>query len=182
VIRALAGPPLEVMRQGIPLVRRLNQVDVPAPFDLLIVSPGGHPKDVNVYQAQKALAHAALVARAGAAILIAAECPDGSGSPAYEDWLGQPGLTSHEAVLARFAREGYRIGPHKAFQISRDASRFAVRWHTAMAPARMARLLLAPAPDFQAAIDDALAGLAPGSRIGVIPRANATIPVLRDSL
>jgi nickel-dependent lactate racemase len=181
VIRALAGPPREVMRQGIPLVRRLNQVEVSAPFDLLVVSPGGHPKDVNVYQAQKALAHAALVARAGGTILIAAECPDGSGSPAYEDWLGQPGMTSHAAVLERFAREGYRIGPHKAFQISRDASRFTVRWHTAMAADLMARLLLAPAPDFQSAIGGAVAGLAPGSRIGVLPRANATIPVLRDS-
>jgi nickel-dependent lactate racemase len=169
------------MRQGIPLVRRLNQVEVSAPFDLLVVSPGGHPKDVNVYQAQKALAHAALVARAGGTILIAAECPEGSGSPAYEDWLGQPGMTSHAAVLERFAREGYRIGPHKAFQISRDASRFTVRWHTAMTADLMARLLLAPAPDFQSAIGGALAGLAPGSRIGVLPRANATIPVLRDS-
>jgi nickel-dependent lactate racemase len=177
----LAGPPLDVMRQGIPLVRRLNQVEVDAPFDLVIASPGGHPKDVNVYQAQKALAHAALVARAGGTILIAAECPDGSGSPAYEDWLGQPGMTSHAAVLERFAREGYRIGPHKAFQISRDASRFTVRWHTAMAADLMARLLLAPAPDFQSAIGGALAALAPGSRIGVLPRANATIPVLRDS-
>jgi nickel-dependent lactate racemase len=181
IIRALAGPPLEVMRQGIPVVRRLNQVPVSAPFDLLIVSPGGYPRDVNVYQAQKALAHAALIARAGGTILIAAECPEGSGSLAYESWLGRPGLTSHAAVLERFAREGFRIGPHKAFQISRDTARFAVRWHTAMSPALMARLLLAPAPDFQAAIDDALAGLSPGSRIGLLPRANATIPVLRDS-
>ena len=180
VIRALAGPPLDVMRQGIPLVRRLNQVEVAAPFDLLIVSPGGHPKDVNVYQAQKALAHAALVARPGGTILIAAECPDGSGSPAYEGWVSGPGMTSHAAVLERFAREGYRIGPHKAFQISRDASRFTVLWHSAMAPGLTSRLLLAPAPDFPAAIGAAIAGLAPGSRIGLMPRANATIPVLRD--
>jgi nickel-dependent lactate racemase len=181
IIRALAGPPLDVMRQGIPLVRRLNQVEVAAPFDLMIVSPGGHPKDVNVYQAQKALAHAALVTRPGGTILIAAECPDGSGSPAYEDWLGRPGMSSHAAVLERFAREGYRIGPHKAFQISRDASRFTVRWHTAMPPGLMSRLLLEPAPDLPAAIAAATAGLAPGSRIGFMPRANATIPVLRDS-
>jgi nickel-dependent lactate racemase len=181
IIRALAGAPLDVMRTGIPLVRRLNQVEVSAPFDLMIASPGGHPKDVNVYQAQKALAHAALVTRPGGTILIAAACPDGSGSPAYEGWLGQPGMTSHAAVLERFAQEGYRIGPHKAFQISRDASRFTVRWHTAMPPGLVSRLLLAPAPDFQAAIAAALAGLAPGSRVGILPRANATIPVLRDS-
>jgi nickel-dependent lactate racemase len=181
IVRALAGPPRDVMRRGMPLVRRLNQVEVAAPFDLLIVSPGGHPKDVNVYQAQKALAHAALVARPGATVLVAAACPDGSGSRAYEDWVGQPGMTSHAAVIERFAAEGYRIGPHKAYQIARDASRLNVRWHTAMAPDAAARLLLEPAADLQAAIDEALGRLAPGSRIGVLPRANATIPVLHDS-
>ena len=181
LVCALAGPPLEVMRQGIPLVRRLNQVMVGAPFDLVIASPGGHPKDVNVYQAQKALAHAALVTRPGGAIVIAAACPDGSGSRAYEEWMGRPGLTSHAAVLERFAREGYRIGPHKAFQIARDASRFTVRWHTAMPPALAGRLLLERAASLQSAVDEAASRLAPASRIGILPRANATIPVLRES-
>lgn len=178
VIRALAGAPAEVMRQGIPLVRRLNQVGVSDPFDLTIVSPGGHPKDVNVYQAQKALAHAALVTRPGGTILLAAACPDGTGSRAYEDWLRDPAMTSHAAVIDRFAREGYRIGPHKAFQISRDASRFTVLLHSAMPPPVVAGLLLTPAPDFQAAVAAAVGRLAPASRIGILPRANATIPVL----
>jgi nickel-dependent lactate racemase len=181
IIRALAGAPVDVMRRGIPLVRQINQVEVAAPFDLIVASPGGHPKDVNVYQAQKALAHAALVTRPGGTILLAAACPDGSGSQAYEDWLRVPGMTSHAAVIERFAREGYRIGPHKAFQISRDASRFTVRWHSEMTPDAMASLLLTPAPAFQAAIADAVSRLAPGARIGIMPRANATIPVLRNS-
>lgn len=178
VIRALAGRPLEVMRQGIPLVRSLNQVQVARPFDLMIASPGGHPKDINLYQAQKALAHAALVARPGGTILLAAACPEGTGSRVYEEWMRQPGLISHEAVIRRFTDEGYRIGPHKAFQISRDASRFRVLLHSDMPAALVTRLLLTPAPDFQAAVADAVRHLAPGSRIGVMPLANATIPVV----
>jgi nickel-dependent lactate racemase len=133
---------------------------------------------VNVYQAQKALAHAALVTRPGGTIVVAAACPDGAGSPAYEEWMRDPGMVSHEAVLARFAREGYRIGPHKAFMLSRDASACRVLFHSRMPPALSGRLLLTPAPDIQQAVDDAVAALAPGSRIGVMPMANATIPVL----
>lgn len=180
IIRAFAGTPIDVMRQGIPHVRSLNQVDVDQPYDLMIVSPGGHPKDVNMYQAQKALAHAALVTRAGGTILLAAACPEGTGSQTYEDWICQPDIGSHEAVIARFAAEGYRIGPHKAFQISRDASRFRVLVHSEMPPQFVARLLLTPAPDFSRAVNEAIEALAPGSRIGIMPRANATIPVARD--
>jgi lactate racemase len=180
ILRAFAGTPEEVMRQGIPHVRHLNQVVVQGPYDLMVVSPGGHPKDVNVYQAQKALAHAALVTRPGGTIVVAAACPDGAGSPAYEGWMSEPGMASHEAVLERFAREGYRIGPHKAFMISRDASTHRVLFHSQMPDALARRLLLTPAPDIQQAVDGAIRSLRPGSRVGIMPLANATIPVLAD--
>ena len=182
IVRAFAGVPAEVMRQGIPEVRRLNQVLVERPFDLVIVSPGGHPKDLNVYQAQKALAHATLIARRGAAIVVAAACPDGAGSPAYEAWMQDPAMVSHEAVLKRFAREGYRIGPHKAFMISRDSLACRVLFHSHMPDDLARRLLLTPAPDLQRAVDEAVAALPAGSRIAVMPMANATIPVLASTV
>ncbi len=180
IVCAFAGSPEDVMRQGIPRVRDLNQVLVGRPFDLMIVSPGGHPKDMNVYQAQKAPAHAALVTRPGGTIIVVAACPDGAGSRAYEEWMREPGMVSHEAVLARFAREGYRIGPHKAFMISRDASACRVLFHSLMPDDLAALLLLAPVPELQRAVDDAVAALPPGSRVGIMPEANATIPVLAN--
>jgi lactate racemase len=178
IIRALAGRPDEVMAAGIPLVRQINEVTVAAPYDLMIVSPGGHPKDVNIYQAQKALAHAALVTRPGGIILIAAACPEGTGSDKYENWMLEQSMASHDAVVERFISEGYRIGPHKAFQISRDARRFRVVWHSEMEPGFIRRLLLEPAGDFVRRIHEAAASLPVRSRIGIMPAANATIPVL----
>ena len=86
-------------------------------------------------------------------------------------------MTSHEAVLRGSREEGYRIGPHKAFQISRDASRFHVLLHTEMPAALVERLLLTPAPDVQRAVRTPSTALPPGARIGVMPFANATIPV-----
>ncbi|MCX6032126.1 MAG: nickel-dependent lactate racemase, partial [Chloroflexi bacterium] len=55
IVHALAGDPATVIQAGIPLVRGSFQVAVPQPLDLCIVSPGGHPKDINLYQGQKAL-------------------------------------------------------------------------------------------------------------------------------
>ena len=144
IVRALAGDPVAVMQAGIPLVREVFQVAVAEPFDLMIVSPGGHPKDINLYQAQKALGHAALVTRPGGTVILAAACPEGTGSRSYETWMADPGMTSHEAVLARYHREGYHIGPHKAFQISRDASRVRLLFVSDMAPDFARHLLLNP--------------------------------------
>jgi nickel-dependent lactate racemase len=155
----------------------------------MIVSPGGHPKDINIYQAQKALGHATLVMKPGGTVIVAAACPEGAGSRAYEAWMAEPGMTSHQAVLERYGREGYRIGPHKAFQISRDASRVRLLFVTDMAPDFARRLLLSPVADRSGmdpqaqlawALAVALRDLAPAARVGVMPWANATIPMLRS--
>lgn len=178
ILTALAGIPQTVMEQGIPQVRQIYQVDIPAPFDLVIASPGGHPKDINLYQAQKGLAHAALVTADEGAIILAAACPEGTGSDKYEQWVA--GMTSYEAVFERFEREGFRVGPHKAFQIARDAARVRVRLLSEMPPAFVASLLLTPAPDIETALAAALADLPSQPRIGIMPWANATIPRLID--
>ena len=176
VIRVLAGQPQAVMREGIPLVLQVYQARVAAPFDLMLVSPGGHPKDINLYQAQKALGHATRVTREGGTIILVAACPEGTGSRSYEEWV--TGMTSHEAVLERFKHEGFRIGPHKAFQIARDASPRRLLMVTEMPPDLCKKLLLTCCASLDAALAIALKDLPPAARIGIIPWANATIPVL----
>lgn len=176
VVRALTGDPLAVMQAGVPLVRELVEVPVAQPFDLVITSPGGHPKDINLYQAQKALAHAARVTRDGGHAILVAACGEGPGSALYEDWV--TGMSSHEAVIERFKREDFRLGPHKAFQIARDALRLHVQLVSEMDAARVKRLLLTPADDVQAAIDRALRELPAAAQIGIFPAANSTIPAL----
>ncbi len=179
IVTALAGEPAAVVRAAIPLVRRGFQVMVDRPYDLLIVSPGGHPKDINLYQAQKALAHASLIARDGAVVILCAACPEGTGSATYEAWIGRADMTSHEAVIARFKAEGFRIGAHKAFQIARDAVRLRVTLISDMPPDFVRGLLLEPADDLQTALDAALEELPADARIAVMPAANATIPALK---
>lgn len=185
IVHALAGDPVSVMRQGIPLARSIFQVAVAEPFDLLIVSPGGHPKDLNIYQAQKALGHATLAMRPGGTVIWVAACPDGTGSRGYEEFMADPAMTSYAAVLARYAAEGYCLGPHKAWQIARDASRVHLISISDMAPDFARRLLLNPAADragmspqdqLSQVLSAILTDLAPGVHIGIMPWANATIP------
>lgn len=176
IVRVLAGEPQAVMREGIPLVLRIYQARAAAAFDLLIASPGGHPKDINVYQAQKALGHAARVTRPGGTIILVAACPEGTGSRSYEEWV--TGMASHQAVLDRFQKEGFRIGPHKAFQIARDASPRRVLMVTEMPAELVRKLLLTPCASIDAALEIALKDLAPATRIGIMPWANATIPTM----
>jgi len=179
IIRAFAGDPFAVMRAGIPEARALYQVPVNAPFDLMIASPGGHPKDINIYQAQKGMAHAAAITNVGGVMILCAACPEGSGSIDYESWMMNPPMRSHEAVFERFEREGFRVGRHKAFQVSRDAARIHTMLVSEQSDDFVRKLLLHPQPDLQTAIDRALETLPREARIGLMPAANATMPVLQ---
>ena len=179
VVRVFAGEPRAVMKAGIPSVLEIYQARVSVPFDLMIVSPGGHPKDINLYQAQKALGHASLVTKPEGTIILTAACPEGTGSRTYENWV--LGMKSSADVIDRFKREGYRTGPHKAFQIARDSLHRRVILVSDMKPDFMRRLVLTPSSTAQEALDLALNNLQPNARIGIMPFANATIPELESA-
>ncbi len=174
IVHALAGAPRAVMQAGIPLCRQVCQVSAARRYGLVIASPGGHPKDINVYQAQKGLYHASLVARPGARLLLAAACPEGTGSRAYETWM--QGKTSYAQIFEAFAREGFQIGRHKAYQLARDGSQVRLRLLSEMPPDFARFLLFDPIDNWQAAVDAAAAELPPGEPVAILPRASATIP------
>jgi nickel-dependent lactate racemase len=174
IVQAFAGDPLAVMQEGIKLARQVCQTPVHTKYDLIIASPGGHPKDINLYQAQKALTHASLIARDGATVILAAACPEGSGSRSYEQFMD--GISSHEAVFEKFTREGFHIGPHKAFQIAREAVRLRILLVSEMPNELTKRLLLFSTDDLQKAFSLATERSNDNLRIAILPRATNTIP------
>ena len=178
LVYVLAGDPRQVVEQGLALARQVCQAVVRQKYGLVISSPGGHPKDINIYQSQKGLAHAALIARPGGTVILAAACPEGTGSPHYEAWM--QGKHSYAEVIQKFNAEGFTIGPHKAFQIARDASRVHLLFCSEMDTVLAKALLLNPVPDLQTAIDLAVADLPPGEHIGILPHASSTIPYIPE--
>ena len=176
LLRVLAGDPADVITAAISVVREIYQVEVDHLYDLMIVSPGGHPKDINLYQAQKALAHAALVTRPEGTIILAAACPQGAGEERFEEWmLNTPSL---DAILGQFRQEGFCLGPHKAYQIARDARGRSFFLLSDMPISYVERLHLVPVTDLQSLLQTERPAK---EHIAVMPYANATIPQTKDS-
>jgi nickel-dependent lactate racemase len=176
IIHVVAGDPRKVMQTGIPLARQVCQIKTEGNYDLVIASPGGYPKDINLYQAQKGLAHACMVTRPGGVIILAAACPEGSGSQAYETWM--QGMRSFNQVIERFLSEGFQIGPHKAYQIARDASYARLMLLSDMPPGFVRSLLIDPVDNLQHSINEILQESRQVNKIAIMPRASSTIPDL----
>lgn len=121
ILKVYFGEPAGVMNAAIPVVRRLFGISVPKLYDLVIASPGGAPKDINLYQSQKALTHASRITRDGGWVVLLAACPEGSGSQSYEAYVTQ--AKSHHSIINQFDSGFFKVGPHKALQIAREAVR-----------------------------------------------------------
>jgi lactate racemase len=180
IVKAFAGRPLDVIEAGIEEVRTTGQIAIPYLYDIAVASVGGSPKDINLYQAQKAMTHAAACVRDGGAVILAAQCPEGSGSKAFEDYM--VGINSIEEVFNRFSREGFRVGPHKAFQIARLAERVKFYLVSQLPDEQVRRWFITPVKTLNEGVSLATQEISPVNHMVVLPRATNTIPYLKSKL
>lgn len=176
IVEVFAGRPREVMLAGIPVSLQVCATRISEPYDIVIASAGGYPKDINLYQAQKAISHAALFAKKGGTIIVAAECREGSGSEGFEAFVR--GLSSFEEVEQKFKSMGFQIGPHKAFQLARQAAKFSIFLYSSIPPETVRSYLLSPADDISETVNACLERAAENPRIAVLPYATTTLPRL----
>ncbi|MFU8827680.1 MAG: nickel-dependent lactate racemase [Brevefilum sp.] len=180
ILKVYFGEPVAVMGAAIPMVREVFGVSVPALYDLVIASPGGAPKDINLYQSQKALTHAARITRDGGWVVLLAACPEGSGSDSYEDYI--VAAKSHQAVIDQFQSGFFKVGPHKAMLIARDAVRVNVVLVSDLPPQVVKRWKLTPSkPEL---INELLAWigtqLPPEARAAILPAATRTMTEIKN--
>jgi lactate racemase len=93
IVVAAAGHPVAAHRWACRVLDYQSKVTIDEPADIVVVSAGGYPKDINMYQAQKALDNAAAAAKPGGRIIWLAECREGLGHPVLSPGSSAPAMT-----------------------------------------------------------------------------------------
>lgn len=177
IVKCFAGDPHEVILAGIKTSKEVCQTPVRGKADLVIASVGGAPKDINLYQSQKALSHASLLTNDNGVVILVAACPEGSGSQFYEDFM--EGVTSPTQGLEKFKQVDFKVGPHKAFQFCRELTRIHVLLISEINDQLVQKLLLEPAANINDAIQKAKDYLPGDFKIAILPHATNTIPLFQ---
>ena len=115
-LRMFAGDYVEAHKEACKFVDQVYGCVIPKEADLVIASCGGYPKDINVYQMQKTMDNAACAVRKGGAVILLADCEEGSGSAVLEETFRR--LKTPEAIKAEL-EANFRIGANKAYAITR---------------------------------------------------------------
>jgi len=116
IVEVVAGDLEAAWYQGVKTSTQMYHVPIKKKADVAIVSAGGYPKDINIYQAQKALDNADYAVKGGGTIVLLAECRAGLGEDVFKEWLNT--ATRPEDNVKRI-KERFVIGGHKAFAISK---------------------------------------------------------------
>lgn len=182
VVEAIAGELETAHERGVSVCEKSWQVNLPHRYDVVVVSPGGYPRDIDLHQSQKAMSAAVsaaeMVIDTDGVIVLVAECRDGIGK--YADWLKQ--AKTPREVIERFKREGFnRDHSSKAFMCARALEHYTVNiFCDGIDPGESAQMFFHPASSTQAAIDEALVKKGPVARVLVLPQSVSCIPSVSD--
>ena len=174
IIYAAAGDFIKAHRDACRFLDTLYQKEIDTLADIVIVSQGGAPKDLNLYQTQKALDNAKHAVRPGGIIILVGACNEGLGEEVFERWMLD--AASPDALIERIQKD-FQLGGHKAAAIALTLKRADIYLVSEMEPDFVKSIFLEPFSNVQLALDHAFETLGPHASVLVMPYGGSTLPV-----
>jgi lactate racemase len=177
LVRVVAGHYDLAHREGCRTVDAMLRVPADAPYDIVVASAGGFPLDIDLRQAHKGLENACQALRPGGSILFFAECPNGAGIGAFEEYVRRyrDDFEMREALEREFV-----VGGHKAYWVARLGRLYNVHLVSGLDPDFVRRCHFTPVPpgEHETALRELLRQAGPHARVAVIPCSGFTLPAL----
>ncbi|MCX8153364.1 MAG: nickel-dependent lactate racemase [Candidatus Bathyarchaeota archaeon] len=120
IVKAFAGDLELAFNEAVKLVDAMYRVPVDQRADIVVVSAGGYPADIDLYQAYKALDNALEVAKRNGVIILVAECAEGYGNAVFYEWMVRLGDLKK---VEREIKHNFVMGGHKAYYLLRALQR-----------------------------------------------------------
>ncbi len=147
-----------------------HSMRIPEKREIVIVSCGGSPYDINMIQAHKSLDMAAHACADGGTIVFLAECPDGLGRADFMKWFESKNSRALESRLVK----AYEVNGQTAWALLTKTERFDVRIVTSLRAVEIRGMRMKPARS----IDEVLSNAPSGATGYIMPRGAALLPVV----
>ena len=174
IIKAVAGDCIQAHREGCGFLDGIYKVGIKQKADIVMVSPGGYPKDINLYQAQKALDNSKHAVRKGGIIILIAECKEGLGEAVFERWMMD---ALSPADMVEKIQKKFELGGHKAAAIGMVQLKADIYLVSEMENDFVRSMFFTPFKTAQTALDNALHKIGNDARIIIMPYGGSTLPV-----
>lgn len=173
IICAVAGHPVQAHRVGCRFLDALYLKELDRGADIVLVSQGGAPKDLNLYQTQKALDNARHAVNPGGVIILIGSCREGLGERVFEQWMTSS--PSPQAMIDRIRRD-FQLGGHKAAAIAMTLQKADIYLVSELQDDFVRSIFLTPQPSAQKALEKAFEKLGPDATVLAMPYGGSTLP------
>ncbi|HEX8733959.1 MAG TPA: nickel-dependent lactate racemase [Pyrinomonadaceae bacterium] len=138
-----------------------NTIQIAEKREIVIVSCGGFPFDINLIQAHKALETASKACADGGTIIFLAECADGLGRKDFLNWFE----AENSERLAEKLCASYQVNGQTAWSLLKKAENFDVRIITSLPESETRRMRLRKA----LSLDEILSGIDENAKGYIVP-------------
>jgi lactate racemase len=173
IIAAFAGHWHKAHEEGCRYYREHFSYPLRAKADLVVVSCGGFPKDINLIQAHKSMEYAAQALKDDGVMILLAECRDGFGNATFFNWFRHKRLDEFEAAL----REKYEINGQTAYSVLQKARRYRIILVSGFPGPQVEEMGMLPTASLDEALQMADRFLPPDWTALVMPEGGSVLPV-----
>jgi len=173
IIKSVAGHHVFAHREGCKFLDKCYKVKIPQKADIVITTPGGYPKDINLYQAQKALDNAKYAVRDGGIIILIASCIEGLGEEVFEKWIMES--TCPKKMICAI-EENFELGGHKAAAIALVKEKAKIFIVSDLDDSVAEKIFMQPFKDIDSALKTAFEEQGSDATVILMPSGGSTLP------
>jgi len=175
IVEIVAGELLTSWLQGVEVCKQIYICPIEKKADVVIASTGGYPKDINVYQAQKALNNAYQAVKPGGTIILLAECSEGYGEPTFEKWIEE--ANTPDDIIERLKKK-FVLGGHKAYTIAKLTKEVEVILISSLPQDKVRKLYFIPMENISQATEYVKEKYGEDFQAYILPSGNTVVPQL----
>lgn len=173
IMKAFAGHYIKAHREGCRFLDSLYKIPIKEKAEIVLVSPGGFPKDINLYQAQKALDNSKHAVKDRGIIILCAACTDGLGEKVFEKWMLEADKPS--GMLEKIQKD-FQLGGHKAAAIAMILEKADIYLVSDLDKSLVENIFMKPFGTIDEALAAAFKKLGRDKKVLIMPYGGSTLP------
>ncbi|MBA7532231.1 Lactate racemase [subsurface metagenome] len=176
LVKVVAGDVTKAHREGTKYINDMFRVEIDELADIVITSPGGYPKDIDLYQTHKAMENASLAVKKDGIIIVVGECRDGLGEGKFAQALN--GKLSPQELIEEL-KKNFILGRHKASRIANINLNSEIYLVSALPDEIKKKIFIKNFNSLEEAFSDAIKVQGEKARVLVVLYGNSTLPYLK---
>lgn len=177
IVRAFAGNIDLVFSEGTQLVDEMYRAQVDRRADIAVVSSGGDPADVSLFQAWQGVENSLDVVKRGGVIILVAELPEGHGDQDYYTWM----MKFHDLkAVEKELRHGFVSGGAGAYYHLKALQKVRIVLVSSMPDYYATNVFkLRTARAVNDALNEAFNLVGKSAKVWALPQSNFTLPEVK---